>query len=314
MSRKQDFLTMLKEKKTPEKTPLWELHFQMWKHYDARYATGRDFDLIPEEKKAEAIRHNAHVMKTVGEQLGFSCVSIPDNPWDCIYTLPDEYRCMLVRELKALNPDFAVIAGCSGVISMPSSSDDYVEFCYRIMDEPELIDEECEIIYAAFEKNAANLIDAGVDAIYMAADVADNRTTFFNPEQLKRWYYPYLTKCVDYLHARQICAILHTDGNISSILNELLACGIDGLQAIDPIAGMDLCKVLDCYDGKAVVCGNLDCGKMLMGKPEEVYELAKEILLAGKGKSLIFGCSNAVVPETPMENYIALLKAWEQFA
>ncbi len=66
-----------------------------------------------------AIKINAGILKTVGEKLGFGCVSIPDAPWDCIYTLPQEYRCMLIRELKALSPDFCITAGCGGVISMP---------------------------------------------------------------------------------------------------------------------------------------------------------------------------------------------------
>ncbi len=314
MSKKQDFLNMLRDKKAPEKTPLWELHFQLWKRFDPEFATGWDFDKIPDDKKEAAIRKNAQIMKTVGEQFEFSCVSIPDNPWDCIYTLPENYRCMLVRELKALNPDFAIIAGCSGVISMPSTSDDYVDFCCRIMEEPELVDEECKTIYETFVRNVSNLIDAGVDAIYMAADVADNRTTFFNPEQLERWYYPYLKKSVDFLHDRGVYALLHTDGNVAGILDRILESGIDGLQAIDPVAGMNIEKVIECYDGKAVVCGNLDCGKMLLAKPEEIFELAKEILLIGKGKSLVFGCSNAVVPETPLENYYALINAWKQFA
>lgn len=313
MSNKQAFISALEHKKTGSRIPLWELHFHLWNKFDTRFVTGPEFDRLPDEEKAEAIKINAHIMKEVGERLGFGCVSIPDAPWDCVYTLPQEYRCMLVCELKALSPDFCIIAGCGGVFSMPASADDYLNFCYWIIDEPEEVDVYCEKIYAEFELRAMELINAGVDAIYIPADIADNRTTFISRSQLERWYFPYLKRNVEFLHNHHIFAILHTDGNVNSILDALLDCNIDGLQAIDPIAGMNMVDVLNKFDGRAVACGNLDCGLMLSGTAEEVYESARQILRDCKGKALVFGNSNAVVPETPVENYMAMHSAWVQF-
>ncbi len=313
-SNKQLFLDVLKNKEIGHKVPLWELHFHLWKKYDPTFITGPDFKALSDDDKIKAIKNDAAIMKKVGEELGFGCVSTPDAPWDCMYTLPQEYRLMLIRELKALNPDFAITGGCGGILTMPSSGDDYMNFCYWIMDEPEEVDAHCEKMYQSFTQKAPQMIEAGLDAIYVAADIADNRTTFLNREQLERWYLPYVKKCAQFLHEHGIPMILHTDGNVNSILTDLVECGIDGLQAIDPISGMDIANVLDTFNGEVTACGNLDCGLMLQGTPEQVYESAKEILLSCKNKrGLVFGNSNAVVIETPMENYLAMIKAWNDF-
>lgn len=314
MSNKQDFLSVMKDKDFGHRVPLWELHFHLWKKYDDAFVSGPEFERLNEEEKRIAIKNDANIMKKVGEHLGFGGVSIPDVPWDCVYTLPQEYRVMLIRELKALSPDFCVVAGCEGVISMPSTSRDYMDFCFWIMDEPEEVDAHCEEMYERFKTNAMQLIYAGVDAIYIPADVADNRATFFNPQQLERWYFPYLKKCVDFLHGNGVIAMLHTDGNINSLLENLLDYRLDALQAIDPIAGMEITNVLNIFDGKIAVCGNLDCGLMLSGTSEQIFESAKNILLDCKGKKgLVFGNSNAVVLETPLDNYAAMVDAWKQY-
>jgi len=310
MSNKQNFIDVVKNHKKTDSLAFWELHFHLWNKYSSGFVSGEAFNLLAENKKLDALKRDAEIIKEVGERLRFSCVSIPDNPWDCIYTLPNKYRLILIDEISKLKPDFAITGSCGGVISPPATSNDYMDFCYKIFDDPEEIDEMCEGMYVEWLAMVDEFIDAGMDFITVASDVADNKNVFFNPEQMNRWYLPYLKKHVDYAHKRGIGVILHTDGNINSILTELEETGIDGLQAIDPIAGMSLENVLKYYDGRVAACGNLDCGLMLNGTPDEVYEEAKRILNKCKGYSgFVFGNSNAVVEDTPKENYDAYLSA-----
>ena len=316
MSNRQDFIDAINHRTTQQHVPLWELHFHLWKKFSQdRFVSGKDFLALGENEKQYAISSDAEIMVEIGEKLHFGGVSIPDMPWDCIYTLPQEYRVQLVSELKKRNPDFNVIAGAGGVLSMPSGSEGYEEFCYRLFDEPEQIDEKCETMFHNSLKVIDSLIDAGIDGFYIPADVADNRAPFFNGEQLERWYYPYLKKTVAYMKQKGKFAILHTDGNINTLLDNLLATGIDGLQAIDPVAGMDIVKVHEAWKGKACVCGNLDCGLMLNGTPDAVYEAAVQLLRSCKdGGDFIMGNSNAVAYETPVENYQAMIRAWEDYS
>ena len=312
--RKQDFIDVM-EHRTPSFVPLWELHFHLWQKLSGgRFISGAPFMALSEAEKARAIAMDAETIVQWGERLGFSAVSIPDDPWDCIYTLPEEWRIRLVREIKKLKPDFCLLGSCGGVIFMPSSTDDYEDFCCRLFEEPEEIDADCKRMYESFLVRSERLAEAGLEGIYIAADIADTRSQFLNNAQLERWYYPYLKKNVEHLKKMGLYAILHTDGNVMALLDGFLACGIDALQAIDPVAHMELGAVKRVFANQAAVCGNLDCGLMLTGTPEAIYGETRRLLLDNKaGGGLVFGNSNAVVMETPVENYLALVEAWKAY-
>lgn len=314
VGKKQDFDDVMRHRIPAGRVPLWELHFHLWSRLsNGKFISGKEFDALSDAQKHRAVGQNAEVLVSVGQALGFSAVSIPDGPWDCIYTLPETWRLELVRQLKKLAPDFYVMGSCGGVIFMPSSTDDYTDFCYRLFDEPEEIDRYCETLYKNFLEQSTRLAEAGIDGIYIAADVADNRAPFFNPEQLQRWYFPYLKKNVAHLKSLGLFAILHTDGNISRLLDDIKASGIDALQAIDPVAGMDIVGVKRAFGNEVAVCGNLDCGLMLTGTPDAVYASASDIIKKCKpGGGFVFGNTNAVDAQTPLENYRALLAAWNE--
>ena len=315
-SRKQDYLDAMQCRKLPNHVPLWELHFHLWsKLSNGKFISGKEFLKLSEDEQEYAIRQDAEIMVKLGEEIGFGAVSIPDAPWDCVYTLLPRWRYKLIEELKKRKPDFCIVAGCGGVLSMPGSADGYEEFCYRLFDDPEGIDLECERLYREFEDTAQRLLQAGAEALYVAADVADSRSPFFTMEQCHRWYFPYLRKCASFIKQNGAYAILHTDGNIFPLLEEIKKSGVQALQAIDPVAGMDIVQTQQLLAPDVAVCGNLDCGLMLSGNPEQVYEKAVEIIEACKGKpGFIFGNSNAVAQETPLENYRAMLNAWRDHA
>jgi uroporphyrinogen decarboxylase len=108
--------------------------------------------------------------------------------------------------------------------------------------------------------------------------------------------------------------ILHTDGDISACLEDLAESGLDALQAIDPVAGMEILQVKEQVGDRLCLCGNVDCGLLVMGKPEEVYAATREALVACKGGGgLVLGASNAVQPEVPIANYWAMIEAWQDY-
>ena len=109
-------------------------------------------------------------------------------------------------------------------------------------------------------------------------------------------------------------SIMHTDGNINNALQRLVDCKIDGLQAIDSTANMDILQIQQAYSSQLCVCGNVDCGLIITGTPDEVYESTKNLLVATKSVgSFALGASNALEYKTPVENYLAVIDAWNDF-
>ncbi len=302
----------LKKQAATDHVPLWELHFHLWAQLtEEPFFTGPAYMALSLADRRDALKRDALLLVELSARLGFDALSIPDAPWDCVYTLPAEDRLTLISEIKALKADVMVVGGCGGYIGMPSSSDDYMQFCYQVIDEPEQIDTMATRAYERGIQALDAMIDAGIDAVYAGSDLADNRGPFFSPPQMDRWIWPYQRRWVDHAHARGVFAIMHTDGNIMPLLDQIAENGADGLQALDPVAGVSMETAFERVEGRLALCGNVDCGLMLSGTPDEVYRATADLLKAQRHrKGFILGNSNAVAWQTPVENYMAYLNAW----
>ena len=114
------------------------------------------------------------------------------------------------------------------------------------------------------------------------------------------------------VHEMGMYSILHTDGLLpDDYVDAIAATALAAMKAIDPVAGMDIRHVKDIVGDRLAVCGNVDCGLLLTGPPETVWEATRELLTTCKqGGGLVLGASNAVQPEAPIDNYRAMIQAW----
>lgn len=108
-----------------------------------------------------------------------------------------------------------------------------------------------------------------------------------------------------------IKVIFHSDGNLWQILDDLLNAGIDGLNPIEPLAGMDLGKLKRRYGKRLVLVGGIDCSVLLpLGTPEQIHNAVKEaIRVAAPGGGFFIGSSSEITPSTPLENVLAFFEA-----
>lgn len=299
------------EKKKPAEIPLWELKFHLWGKLSGRHFFYKTeyLSLSPAERE-RALMQNTEIIAEEAKAFHHSAITIPSPPWQTEYELPKEDRPVFIRALKKCAPELMIIASCGGVIGMPAA-DVYEEFCYSLYDDPGSIDEECERLYNRSLEKMQPLLDAGVDALYTPSDIADNHGSFFEPQFMDRFVLPYLSKWAESVHQGGAYAILHTDGQIMKILDSLSETGIDGIQSVDSVAGMKMEEALDLTAGRVALIGNADCGLLITGTPDEVYESARDILTVCREKpGFVFGASNAVVEETPLQNYLAMIRAY----
>lgn len=311
------FLDALDKKNRSGRIPLWELEFHLWEKFGrGSFCVGVNFEKLNRAGKERALEENAETMAAVSELLSFSAVTAPGGYWEIApgipawFCLPDEYRFRQIELMKkSLNEDVAIVVSTGGVMAMPEAHE-YMDFSIRLMTNPEAIDEIAQGKYQASLPLVDRCADLGVDAVLTASDIADGHGLYFSPEQLDRHVFPYLRKWAEYAHSKGMRAIMHTDGNINATLDKIAASGIDGLQALDSTAHMDIVEVAEKYRDQLCVCGNVDCGMLLQGSAESV-QTATASLSARLESALNFvlGASNALQIETPAENYLALVQA-----
>ena len=116
----------------------------------------------------------------------------------------------------------------------------------------------------------------------------------FSPELWNYFLKPRLKVITDFCHKNDIVYIKHTDGNVNGIINEFLCeSGIDGYQAIEPNANMDIGYLKEKFGKEITLWGNIDCSKMLVsGSENEIVNNTKEIIKkSAKGGGFIFSSS-----------------------
>jgi uroporphyrinogen decarboxylase len=181
------------------------------------------------------------------------------------------------------------------------------------VDDPAGIDELARNLLENGIETARRFRDCGAGAVVSASDMADNSGPFFRPEQMERWILPHLAEWSERVRGMGMYTILHSDGNLMPHLDAIAGTGIDALQAVDPVAGMDMRRAMDVAGDRLCLCGNIDCGLLLRGTPAEVRDATAHLLTTCRdGGGLVLGASNAVQPEVPMANYRAMISAWRE--
>jgi len=146
-------------------------------------------------------------------------------------------------------------------------------------------------------------------------DVAYKNAIMFPPDFMRETFIECLRRTIEPLKKAGIKTIFHSDGYVMPIMDDMIAAGIDGLNPIEPIAGMDIGHMKRQYGEKLVLVGNVDCSQMLpLGTREEVIEATKTCIReASPGGGHFIGSSSEIVPATPVENILAFYETVHEY-
>ena len=310
----------LEGRQPPGAVPIWEIEFHAWDGASGRHVIlGQEFAALSPAEQEKALYANAEILISVSHDLHYAALTVPGGYWEvspgtpAYYWLPGEARYRQIEVLYEIGVgDLMLVAGSGGVMAMPGATN-YVEFAYKLFDAPQEIDAQAQNTLAHGLEAARRFRDMGIEALFTSSDIADNHGPFFNPQQMERFILPYLAKWAHGVREMGGYAIMHTDGDLSPCLEGIAESGLHALQAIDPIAGMDIRRVKEEVGTRLCLCGNVDCGLLVNGTPEQVHAETRALLLDCKpGGGLVLGASNAVQRAVPMENYRAMIRAWQE--
>ena len=185
----------------------------------------------------------------------------------------------------------------------------------KMFDDPDLVHRVSALVLEYNLELLDMLVEAGLDVLVIEDDVADKNFPLISPDQFKEFVNPYNARLVDEAHQKGLKVVRHSDGNLWPILDILLETGYDGLNPLEPQAGMDLARVKEYCGGRICLLGNIDCIDLLPhGTPDQVDEAVKQaIAAAGQGGGLIICSSNSLHPGVDPENCMAMFKAVHKY-
>lgn len=153
------------------------------------------------------------------------------------------------------------------------------------------------------------------DAVYFSDDWGSQRALLMNPDDWRRFYKPAYKKLFQKVWDNHMHVFMHLCGNVTAILPDLIDIGLSVLNPVQPQA-MDIKELSDKFGGHLCFYGGIDVqGTLAIGSTgdvkNEIHQLVK--LLGGFNGGYIGGTSHSIMPETPLDNIIAMFEALKEY-
>jgi uroporphyrinogen decarboxylase len=176
---------------------------------------------------------------------------------------------------------------------------------------------------AIAERVGDHLIAVGVEqlrrwglhdtGLWIYDDMAYNRGPMFSPRQFEQIFLPIYRRMVAaYKEAGAKYVFLHSDGDIRSLLEMLVAAGIDGINPLERRAHMDVLEVRKRFPRLILTGGMCNTKTLVSGTRDEIEAEARQIIELGRDGGVVIG-SHSVSPEIPLENFVIYHETCEKY-
>lgn len=169
--------------------------------------------------------------------------------------------------------------------------------------------------FAMMEETYKGIIDAGFDIASVADDTAYKNRVMVDPKIWEEMVVPGYTRINDIIHKRGGHTFWHSDGYTEPYFNGLIKSGFNGIQSLEPMAGMDLAHLKQQYGSRVCLIGNMDCSQLLpFGTEDEIIAYVKKAIRdAGEGGGYIFSAATDLIDSVNPKNVMLALKTLEKY-
>lgn len=219
----------------------------------------------------------------------------------------------LTKAAKVLTPGMGIITGVGGIFTRTWMILGYEHFSLSLADNPELVARIAERVGRTQCAVLRRLIKMPeVFAIWYGDDLAYTEGLLASPKVLRKYFLPWIEELSSIAHGAGMPFIMHSDGALWNVLDDLVALGLNGLHPIEPKA-MDIYDLKRRYGQKLTLIGNMDLGYTLApgtGKPENVRaEVRQKIRDLAPGGGYCVASGSGVTRYVSLENFNALREA-----
>ena len=312
MTPRQRFIAALERKPLTGRVPHFELVFFLtMEAFGKLHPSQRNYGQWDQMTETERKLHRHEIAQLyidTAERFEHSAILIHPNPG----TFDETSRLIeLIREKSG--DKYCIVMHGDATYGIPGGNA-FLEFIYRLADEPEKVKADAEVMVdRAIERAEKFRIPGGLDGFALCADYCMNDNPFISPDQFAEFVTPYLKRLIRAYRDMGFYTIKHTDGNIMPIADQLVECEPHALHSHDPQGGVDIAELKRRYGSRVCLIGNVNCGLIDTGTDEQVIESARYALKHGMpGGGYIFSTSNCVYTGMRLERYELLLDIWRK--
>ena len=149
-----------------------------------------------------------------------------------------------------------------------------------------------------------------IGAVLNPDDIAFNTGLLVHPKYLRKYVFPWYKKMGKICREKGIGFIFHSDGDCTEAMDDLIDCGFQGFNPIQPNA-MNIVEVKKKWGKKICLIGNINLDSTLtLGTPQDVRaEVYERIRTIAPGGGYMVSSSNSITDYVPVDNMRALIDA-----
>lgn len=181
----------------------------------------------------------------------------------------------------------------------------YITFAKELRKPTGLLKQTIDELHKVNIEICKRLLDIDSEmVIAFTDDIAYKGRLMISPKQFRELYLPLYKSLFKMIHKRGGKTMIHTDGKIDKLIPSYIEMGLDLLQGLEPIAGVDIIALNEQYGDKISWNGNIDVSVLLWKKtPAEVRKQCEKVIKAvAPSNNLVFGPCTDIMTGHPIEN------------
>ncbi len=191
----------------------------------------------------------------------------------------------------------------------------YESFCYKIFDEPDLVDAVFQEVGKFYVDYTRTLCDFDcIRLIWGSDDVGFRTSTMVSAQILKEKVLPWHKRCANVSHEHSRPYLLHSCGNLEEIMPALIdEVKIDAKHSYEDNI-MPVTEAKRRYGQQIAILGGIDVDFLCRADEQAIRKRVRETLnVCMPGGGYCLGTGNTVANYIPIDNYLVMLEEGQRF-
>ena len=227
---------------------------------------------------------------------------------------PDWFDYSAVKDFCDQYPDHAIRIGWPGPYQVFTMLYPAEKFYIMMVEEPELMQamlkKYCDISLEIYERMFQASGDR-IDILRCCDDYGTQRGLLFGPEMWDEFFAENTRRLVELAHKHNCFYLQHSCGAIRNIIPNMIRCGVDAIEPIQKVTGMEVDGLVKDFGAHLCFQGGVDTqGVLPFGTPQEVRTETERVMhTLGQNGGYILAPSQDFEGDVPVENILALYAA-----
>ena len=270
----------------------------------------RKFEVIKTSDGMDFFYYRGGILKDFDDYEAFPPLD-PDLPFR-------KYSYEVAKELeRKMNGDIYIIPAYAGMMEATWESFGIENFS-RLLTKPKSIKKVFDDMGKFAVELTKRIIEWGeTGACLIFDDYGYKKGLFMSPKNYRKYVFPWLEQICKTAHKGGIKVILHSCGDIFTVLDDLIKAGVDALHPIEPTTAnpeYNIIKLKEKMGKDMTFVGNVSPQDLSDKSPDFIKNYTKELIKeVAPGGGFILSSGHSINPAVKLENFLAMKETLEKY-